>query len=163
MKVPFVDTNMMMSNVSSQANATDPIRTELPFTNRVSQQSAMWPVIACMFALMMQKVGKTCSIPPWTSPYIRPWPIICVADSIISIVKLICLICVGCSFRTAARHVWYDRFRRETDYYDLSTSLSDWVNTLLDFEQSLGQSEPNQKKSVCHYRPSLLPTTATQN
>ncbi|KAF2821480.1 hypothetical protein CC86DRAFT_386431 [Ophiobolus disseminans] len=82
-------------------------------SNQVSWQSAFWPIIACTFAVILQDSGKVNSLHQDNSYALKSSFIICFLDTSLMIVELVCLMCVGCSFRVAARHVWYNRFDGE--------------------------------------------------
>jgi hypothetical protein len=45
-------------------------------------------------------------------------PFVCIVDTIMMLVKLAWMLYVGCSFQTATRYVWYDRFKREPPLFD---------------------------------------------
>jgi hypothetical protein len=62
---------------------------------------------------MLQNTGRVCGGHYRDSYAFRSSPFLCAADIIMILLKLVCLLSVGCSPRAAARHVWYDRFERE--------------------------------------------------
>jgi hypothetical protein len=67
---------------------------------------------------MLQNTGKVCGGHYRDSYALRSSPFVCIVDTTMMLVKLVWMLCVGCSFRTAARHVWYDRFERESPVFD---------------------------------------------
>ena len=46
---------------------------------------------------------------------IRACPLVCVFDTSMMLLKFVVMLAVGCSPRTAVRHVWYDRFDQDED------------------------------------------------
>ena len=81
--------------------------------NTVSWQSAFWPIVACTLAVMLQNTGSVLGTPYTCSSALRSSPFICIIDTFFMLVKFVWLLLVGCSFKVAAMHVWYDRFERD--------------------------------------------------
>ena len=90
------------------------------FGQEVSWQSAYWPVMACMLAVLLQETGRVMNGPFSWSYALRASPLACAFDTSMMLLKFVVMLVVGCSPRTAARHVWYDRFDQDQD--DLITS-----------------------------------------
>ena len=97
------------------APCTDASAAHDAFSQEVSWQSAYWPVMACMLAVLLQETGRVMEAPFWLSYTIRACPVICVFDTFMMLLKFLVMLAVGCSPRTAARHVWYDRFDQDLD------------------------------------------------
>ena len=74
-----------------------------------------------MVTVMMQSTGRVLGANHVLSAALRASPLICALDTVMMITKFICLLYVGCSITTAARHVWYDRFEhgRAQSIYNL--------------------------------------------
>ena len=82
---------------------------------QVSWQSAYWPVMACALAVLLQETGRVIDASFSFSYAIRACPLVCVFDTSMMLLKFVVMLAVGCSPRTAVRHVWYDRFDRDED------------------------------------------------
>ncbi|KAH7391044.1 hypothetical protein DE146DRAFT_791214 [Phaeosphaeria sp. MPI-PUGE-AT-0046c] len=94
----------------SYSNGTAPLEE----SNSVSWQSAFWPVVACTLAVMLQNAGRVCGARYCVSYALRVSPLICAVDTLLMIIKFGWMLFLRCSLRTAVRHVWYDRFVRES-------------------------------------------------
>ena len=82
----------------------------------------MWPLIAWMTTLVMQSVGRACRAPYALSAALRCSPFVCLCDTVLIIVEVPYLqYKTGCSFQVATRHVWYDRFEKESQGFDRSS------------------------------------------
>jgi hypothetical protein len=79
-------------------------------SNIVSWQSAFWPVAACTTAVIFQNTGRVLSAPYKLSYALRASPLICTVNTLQMIIKFSWMLLVGCLFRAAARHIWYDPF-----------------------------------------------------
>ncbi len=76
----------------------------------VSWQSVFWAVIAMALNVLLQNAGSVCArSSSWRIP-LRSSPLICAADTILCLLELLWIKTLGCSWSTAARHVWYGRF-----------------------------------------------------
>jgi hypothetical protein len=62
---------------------------------------------------MLQNTGRVYGAPYRDSYALRSSPFVCIIDTLLMLFKFVWMIGVGCSFRVAARHVWYDRFEEE--------------------------------------------------
>lgn len=100
-------------------------------SNTVSWPSVFWPVAACTAAVMFQNAGSVCGAPYRLSYVLRASPLVCAVDTVMMLVKFLWMLILGCSPRTAARHVWYDRFLTgdalPEEYEDLAPE--DWAET----------------------------------
>jgi len=63
-----------------------------------------------MVTVMMQSTGRVLDANYVLSAALRASPVVCALDTAMMIAEFICLLHVGCSITTAARHVWYGRF-----------------------------------------------------
>ncbi|KAH7400812.1 hypothetical protein DE146DRAFT_788327 [Phaeosphaeria sp. MPI-PUGE-AT-0046c] len=106
-----------MANMTLLSNNTT-ILNDRP-RNSVSWQSAFWPLVACALAVMLQNTGRVCGGHYRDSCALRSSPFVCIVDTFFMLVTFLALLVVGCSFRVAAMHVWYDRFEPErSDFKD---------------------------------------------
>jgi hypothetical protein len=62
---------------------------------------------------MLQNTGRVYGAPYRDSYALRSSPFVCIIDTLLMLFKFVWMTAVGCSFRVAARHVWYDRFEEE--------------------------------------------------
>lgn len=60
---------------------------------------------------MIQNTGRVLGGHHCDSYALRASPVVCILDTGLMICQFCKLLAVGCNFTTAARHVWYDRFR----------------------------------------------------
>jgi len=84
-------------------------------TNTVSWQSAYFALLATAINVLVQNAGMVCGLPSYDRIVARSSPIICLADTLLITIKFNWLQLLGCSPRTAARHVWYDRFENNPE------------------------------------------------
>lgn len=91
-------------------------------SNFVSWQSAFWALLAVMVNTLLQNSGAVLSMPYTMRIGLRSSPLLSALDPIMALVKFVALLAVGCSPRTAARHVWWDRFPIGSDREDSGTN-----------------------------------------
>ena len=83
--------------------------------HQVSWQSAYWPIMACILAVLLQETGRVLDAPIDFSYSLRACPVACAFDTLMMLLKFVVMLAVGCSPRNAVRHVWYDRFDQDQE------------------------------------------------
>ena len=74
---------------------------------------------------------------PFSYSYaLRACPLVCVMDTSMMLVKFVVMLAVGCSPRTAVRHVWYDRFDKDQD-----DAVISWIMELFAISRSIHHRE----------------------
>jgi hypothetical protein len=63
---------------------------------------------------MLQTTGKVCGGHYRDSHALRSSPFVCIIDTLMILLKFSWILYLGCSFKVAAQHVWYDRFEKES-------------------------------------------------
>ncbi|KAF2752271.1 hypothetical protein M011DRAFT_20376 [Sporormia fimetaria CBS 119925] len=108
---------------------------------------------------MLQETGRVCEAPYRYSYVLRFSLFFCAADTFMMVLKFIWLLAVGCSFKTTARHVWYDRFKKELPmdevwnggqgkYAPTSTTIP-YVSNSSDPDTAMGISTGSDDVYVC--------------
>jgi len=92
--------------------------------------------MACSLAVLLQETGKVANAPYRISYALRASPIICAIDTFLMLLKFLVMLLVGCSPRTAIRHVWYDRFVEDEDIGDGSWVVWFWQDFVRTNDQS---------------------------
>lgn len=101
--------------------------------------------MACSLAVLLQEKGKVVNAPYRISYALRASPLICAIDTFFMLLKFMFMLVVGCSPRTAIRHVWYDRFVEDEDIGDGSWVVWVWR----DFSQKHRQSSTTGSEPSC--------------
>jgi len=70
-----------------------------------------------MVTVAVQNVGRVNRAPLVVSAALRCSPLVALSDAIMMLAELAVFLHAGCSLRVAARHVWYDRFDRDSDWF----------------------------------------------
>jgi len=81
--------------------------------NLVSWQSTFWPLAACTLVMMLQSIDRVCGARYKDSCGLRSSPFVCISDMVNMLVIFTWMLVLGCWFKVAARHVWYDWFETE--------------------------------------------------
>jgi hypothetical protein len=92
--------------------------------HQVSWQSAYWPVMASMLAVLLQETGRVLNAPYRISYALRACFVIGGLDACMMIFKFVGILAVGCRPLDGATHVWYDRFDRNDDDPEWLAALS---------------------------------------
>ena len=101
--------------------------------------------MACSLAVLLQETGKVVNAPYRISYALRASPLICAIDTFLMLLKFLVMLLVGCSPRTAIRHVWYDRFVEDEDIGDGSWVVWVWRNfSRKVLENDTTENDPSQ-------------------
>lgn len=98
----------------------------------VSWQSVFWAVIAALLNVLLQNSGAVCGTPAAYRVCLRSSPAVCAVDTGMCLFEFTWMTRLGYSPRTAARHVWYDRFD-ESDTRESSGIDSIWRLNMVAF------------------------------
>ena len=121
----------------------------VPPTNQVSWQSAFWPLMACMLAVTLQESGRVCDLGYRYSYALRSFPFVCAHDVVLMLLKFVRMMSVGCSIRTAARHVWYDRFLKEEEtpvYWKIVSRFGSLWHEVIQLGQIFASNAPSVRR-----------------
>ncbi|KAK3385263.1 hypothetical protein B0H63DRAFT_180867 [Podospora didyma] len=103
-----------MAPIQSQfVQATTTVGSHGPVSgdDEVAWNEALFSIASIMLAVLLQDAGAVCDLPGSLSVPLRSSPLVCLVDTVFSLIKPIWLMFHGHSLPDAARRTWKDRHR----------------------------------------------------